>query len=341
MSMLQTPDLYTSAELTEAVNKLPLMPMRMRPLFRQIGVKTTAVGIDFFNGRLVLVENQDRGDPAQQMRGRGSKRVTKFLQAAHLPLADVLKPEDIQDVRGFGTTEPISTEYVINNKLTDLKNSVTMTAEFHRLGAAQGIVYDADGTTVLHNLFEVFGVTQKKLEVVFPTNATRMNPILKTILDAKRHAEQKLGGMPAQRFEAMVGSDFYDMLTTHELVRKPFEDWQARQQDFGDNDYRRRGFTYGGVTFIEASEVVGNRQLVQSTKAHLYPVGLGVFMQFNAPANWTETVNTIGNEFYARMEPVRMGRGYDLEVQANPLAICTYPEALVELTAKLGTVTEK
>lgn len=341
MSMMQTPDLYTAAELTEAVNKLPLMPMRMRPLFRQLGVQTTAVGIDFLNGRLVLVSNQDRRDPAQQMHGRGSKRSTKFLSAAHLPLADVVKPDDIQDVRGFGTTEPISKEYVINNKMTDLKNSVAMTTEFHRLGAVQGIVYDADGTTVLHNLFEVFGATQKKMELVFPSNATKMNPVLKTILDAKRHAEQKLGGTPTQRFEAIVGSDFYDMLTGHELVRKPFEDWQARQQDFGDNDFRRRGFTYGGVTWIESSEIVGDRQLVEPTKAHMYPVGIGVFVQYNAPANWSETVNTIGNEFYARMEPVRMGRGYDLEVQANPLAICTYPEALVELTAKFGSVSEK
>lgn len=340
MSMMQTPDLYTSAELTEAVNKLPLMPMRMRPLFRQKGVRTTAVGIDCKNGRLVLVENQDRREPAQQMHGRGGKRSTKFLEAAHLPLADVVKPDDIQDVRGFGTTEPISKEYVINDKMTDLKNSVAMTAEFHRVGAAQGIVYDADGKTVLHNLFEVFGVTKKSMDLVFPSNATRMNPILKVILDAKRHAEQKLGGNPARRFEAIVGSDFYDMLTTHELVRKPFEDWQVRQQDFGDNDYRRRGFTYGNVTWIEASEVVGNRQLVNPTRAHLYPVGVDVFMQYNAPANWVETVNTIGNEFYARMEPVRMGRGYDLEVQGNPLAICTYPEALVELSAKFGTVTE-
>ena len=44
--MLTTPDLYTPVELTEAVNKLPLMPQRLRPLFTQRSVKTTNVALD-------------------------------------------------------------------------------------------------------------------------------------------------------------------------------------------------------------------------------------------------------------------------------------------------------
>ena len=94
------------------------------------------------------------------------------------------------------------------------------------------------------------------------------------------------------------------------------------------------------MTWIEASEVVGGRQLVAPNKAHFYPVGVDIFIQYNAPANWIETVNTMGNEFYARMDAKKQGRGYDLEVQCNPLTVCTYPEALVELTASAGNVAE-
>lgn len=339
--LLTTPDLYTPVELTEAVNKLPLMPQRLRPLFTQRSVRTTHVALDIREGRIMLVSHQDRRDPPQEMHGRGSARTTRVLQAAHLPLSDNMSADDLQDVRGFGTTEPITREYVINNKMTDLKNSISMTTEFHRLGAAQGVVYDADGQSVLHNLFEVFGVRQKKMALVFPSNTTKFNPIKKVILDAKRHAEEKLGGTPATRFEALVGADFYDMLTSHELVRQAYDLWNANQANFGTDDYRRRGFTYGNVTWIEASEVVGGRKLVESAKAHFYPVGLDIFIQYNAPANWIETANTYGNEFYARMDVKPKGRGYDLEVQSNPLAICTYPEALVELTASFGEVVEK
>jgi len=340
MPMLNHPDLFTPVELTEAVNKLPLMPLRMRGIFAQKSVRTTSVALDIRQGRLILVSHQDRRDPPQEMHGRGSKAGTKILQAAHLPLADTVSPDDIQDVRGFGTTEPVSAATVVNDKMVDLKNSVGMTAEFHRLGAAQGIIYDADGKTVLHNLFDVFGIKQKKLRLVFPKNNTKFDPITKIILDAKRWAEQKLGGNPAQRFEALVGSNFYDMLTGHELVRDAFNMWNANQSNFGDHDFRKRGFTYAGVTWMEASEVVGGRLMVEPRKAHFYPVGVDVFIQYNAPANWIETVNTMGNEFYARMDERKKGRGYDLEVQSNPLTICTYPEALVEIEAGFDNVTE-
>lgn len=44
-----------------------------------------------------------------------------------------------------------------------------------------------------------------------------------------------------------------------------------------------------------------------------------------------QTVNTVGQPYYAKAEERRMGKGWDLEAQANPLALCLYPEALVEL----------
>jgi len=338
--MLQHPTLYTPVELTEAVNKLPLMPLRMRPLFAQKSIRTTSVAMDIKQGRLVLVSNQDRRDPPQEMHGRGSKKGTKFLGAAHLPLSDTVRPDDMQDVRGFGTTDPVSAATVINDKMGDLKNSIAVTTEFHRLGAVKGIVYDADGVTVLHNLFEVFGIQQKTLNLVFPKNNTVFDPITKVILDAKRWADDKLGGNPAQRYEAIIGSNFYDMLTGHKLVRDAFNMWNATQASFGDHDFRKRGFTYAGVTWIESSETVAGRKLVEPDKAHFYPVGVDVFVQYNAPANWIETVNTMGNEFYARMDAKEKGRGYDLEVQSNPLTVCTYPEALIEITATSGTVSE-
>lgn len=334
-AILHPESLYSVMEMTEAVNKLPLMPLRFASLFRMRGVRTTAVAMDIKNGRLVLVNNQDRSAAPQHMAGRGTKRKTVTLTTAHLPLVDSLQPDDVQDVRSFGTSEPIGPEEIINDKLQDLKNSIEMTVEFHRLGAIKGVVYDSDGVEVLYDLFKVFGVTKSTANITFPTNTstTKKNPVLKSILDAKRKAQQKLGGLPISRFEALIGSEFYDLLTGHELVRKPFEDWQANQANWGDNDFRKRGFVYGGVTWIEASEVINGRTMVEPIKAHMYPVGLGVFDQYNAPANWTETANTIGQPFYAQMESRNLQRGYDIEVQANPLCVCNAPEALVELTA--------
>ncbi len=325
---------FDVVEMTDAINKLPLMPMRLSGLFAYKSVKTTSVALDLKKGRITLVEHQDRSAPAQSLAGKGSKRSVKTLQTAHLPQSDVIHPEDIQNVRAFGSNQPTSAVTVVNEKMQTIKNNVTMTKEMHRLGAVKGIVYDADGETELHNLFDVFECTQKKLNVTFPTTVSvKDNAILKSIFTAKRHVEAQMGGVPFGHLECLVGADFYDALTGHELVRKVFEDWLSRRENFGDNDYRRRGFFYGGVMFYEASDVVAGRTLVDTDKGHLYPVGSGIFTEYSAPANWMETVNTYGQPFYARMDVEDNGRGYYIEGQANPLMLCNFPEALVELKA--------
>ena len=334
MPLLNSANTFTSSEMTDAVNKLPLAPMRFASMFESKGVRTTQVAVELKHGRITLIPDQERGAPPEPLAGRGQKREIKFLTTTHLPQADTLSPEDLQDVRAFGSTELVTPASVINDKMAVLKRNLEMTREYHRLGAVKGIVLDADGKTVLHNLFTTFGVKQLKVDVTFPTTAADdANPVLASIVGAKRKAEQAMQGNPYTHFEAIIGSNFYDRLTGHALVRKYFEDWLARRQDFGDNDYRRRGFTYGSVTFYEASEVVGGLQLVDPDKGHLYPVGPGIWKTWHAPADWMETVNTVGLPFYARMDEKPRSRGYDLEVQSNPLTLCLYPEALVELTA--------
>ena len=311
MPIQNYPTVFDCTEMTAAVNKLPARPFFFKPLFEVKGVKTTTVS------------------------GRGAKREWKHLSCAHLAQMDTLAPEDLQDVRAFGSTEPISVAAVYNDKMQQLKDNLAATMEFHRLGAIKGVVLDADGTTVLHDIFNTFGATKKTLDISFPkTAADDANPILTSILKAKRHVEAAMGGTPFDHIECIIGSDAYDMLTSHKLVREYFERWLSNRENFGNNDYRKRGFPYGGLTFVERSDVVGGQTMVAAKKGHVYPVGPGIFKQYHAPADWMETVNTIGLEYYARMDEKPKGRGFDLEVQSNPLTLCTYPEALVELTFK-------
>ena len=77
-------------------------------------------------------------------------------------MSDTLAPEDLQDVRAFGSTEPISVAEVYNDKMQQLKDNLTATMEFHRLGAIKGVVLDANGTTVLHDIFNTFGAHKEE-----------------------------------------------------------------------------------------------------------------------------------------------------------------------------------
>ena len=258
--MFNWPDTFSVVEMTDAVNKLPLMPLRFSGMFETYGLPTTHMAFDCKRGRIILISDSPRNADPEYVTGQTEKRETKILSCTHLSQADTLAPEDLQDVRAFGSTEPVTVESVINDKLSALKRNLDMTLEFHRLGAIKGIVLDADGSTVLHNIFDTFGVTQKKQNLSFPAAVEAdKNPILSGIMAAKRKIETAMGGNPFTGISAVIGSNAYDMLTSHALVRDAYNLWAANQSSFGDNDYRRRGFPYGGILWIEASDGVGGR----------------------------------------------------------------------------------
>ena len=165
---LNWPDTFSVVEMTDAVNKLPLMPLRFGGMFETTGIPTTHMAFDYKRGRINLIPDSPRGSNPEYVTGKGGKRQVKVLSCTHLSQADTLSPEDIQDVRAFGSTEPMTVESVVNDKLSALKRNLDMTLEFHRLGAIKGIVLDADGSTVLHDIFDTFGVTQTKQDLSFP-----------------------------------------------------------------------------------------------------------------------------------------------------------------------------
>ncbi|MBS1186689.1 MAG: major capsid protein [Burkholderiaceae bacterium] len=321
-------DLFTVATLTAAINKLPAVPGKIGAtgLFQERGIATTTVVIDEREGRLVLVPNTSRSDDPAPV--KGDKRKRRTFETLHLPLSAQLLPSDLQNLAPFGQ-EGVQNQQatVINDKLQGLKNSIEATREFQRVGALRGELLDADGK-VIYNLFDEFGVTKKSINIAFGTNAT---DVRKLCLDAKRHAEKKLNGVMVTGFRAYCGSDFFDKLTSHETVKAAYAGYQEAQDRLGGD--MRKGFRYGDIEFIEYDAEVSGQKFIPADVAQVFPVATGVFQMVNAPANYNETVNTLGQAYYAKAEPRKMGKGWDLEAQANPLALCLYPEALVELKA--------
>lgn len=319
-------DLFTVASITDAVNKLPAIPGKVGAmnLFDEKGITTTTVVIDEYEGRLVLVPNASRdGDPAPIKAGVRKRRT---FDALHLPMSRPLLPGQLQNVAGFGTDQPINAQAaIINDHLQEMKNSIDATREFQRVGALRGKLLDADGS-VLVDLFDEFGVAQKKVSVALGNADT---DVRKACLGAKRHAESKLGGVLVSGFGALCGPDWFDAFTGHAKVEKAFANYQEAQDRLGGD--MRSGFTFGGITFIEYDATVSGQRFIPADIAQVFPIAKGVFRMFNAPANYNETTNTQGKPFYGKGEERRLGKGWDVEIQANPLAMCMYPEALVEL----------
>jgi len=320
-------DLFTVASLSASINKLPVIPSKVGAMgiFEEKGVTTTSVVIDEYEGRLVLVPNTSRdADPAAV---KGGKRARRTFETLHLPISRPLLPSQLQGIASFGqeaATVPQAT--IINDHLQELKNSIESTREFQRVGALRGKLLDANGS-VLFDLFSEFGVEQKKVTVALGTAATNVR---KACLDAKRHAESKLGGVMVTGFRSFCGPGWFDAFTEHDKVKAAFAGYQEAQDRIGGD--LRSGFTFGGIEFIEYDVTVSGQRFIPSNVAQVFPMGKGVFKMFNAPANYNETVNTVGLPFYSKGEERKMGKGWDVEAQANPLAMCLFPEALVELS---------
>ena len=327
-------DLFTPSTLTKAINALPKAPSMLgdKKLFKVIPVKTTTVTIEAINGKLVLVSNTDRSADPEHKGNNKRKRIT--LEIPHLPKAATILPDEL-NVQEFGSdaAEGTAQATVINNKLQSLKNDILTTVEFHRVGAISGIILDADGTTVIYNLFDEFGVEQKNINIPFSVAAT---DVRKLVLDGKRHAQKKLGGAVVREWVGYCSSTYFDALTSHDSVKEAFANWQAAQDRLGGD--MRTGFSYAGVTWIEY-EVEVTKANGQTTKfipdgqARLVPITDDLFATYLAPANYNEATNTLGMEFYAKAEERRMGKGWDLEAQSNPLSVCTAPDALVKFSA--------
>lgn len=325
-------DLFTVATLTKAINTLPVPSTILGDsgLFKTEYTKNLYVVVESINGRLVLVENTNRRDEPKAIDGK--KRTRRVFEIPHLPKKDVLHPDDLQ-IATFGeSTEIEEQSKVINNKLQYLKNDIEATKEYHRVGAISGLILDADGTSVIYDLYKEFGVKQisMSLDLDNPDADVRGN-----IIKMKRASQKKLGGAIVKGWKCYCSSELFDKLTAHPNVQKAYANYAEASDKIGGD--KREGFEFGGVTWIEyeVEIMTTTGKIVRYIKegvGRLVPVVEDLFKTIYAPANYNETVGTLGKEIYAKAEPRDMGKGWNVESQSNPLMLCTQPDALIEVT---------
>lgn len=334
MPTLFSPDSFTCADLTAAVNQIPWKPSLLGQFFEQDSIRTTAAYVDIEKSHLMLVPDSKRGTVGGSV--TQNVRSAKVIPSVHLAQIDTVFPDDVQDVRAFGATEPETVAMRLAKKQAVLRQNIEATLEFHRVGAVTGKVLDADGSTELLDLFATFGVSKHAdITITFPTSnsGTKDNPVLSGVQDAFWAVEDALGGMPYTGVHAICGSTFWQRLIGSPVVRDAYYNWAGRQDAMGGDAYQRNGFTYGGITFHRYNRTVAGNTLVGANNCEVFPVGPGLLKQIYAPADYNEAVNTDGMAFYSKMEEKPMGKGYDLEVQSNCVTICTCPSALIRIVA--------
>lgn len=318
--------------LTDAINKVPHVPMRIEQMgiFSSSGVATTTIAVEERSGSLSLIPNTQRGAPANQ--NQHNKRKVRDFRIPHHPLEDTILAEEIQDVRAFGATGSLeAVETKRDERLAEMKQKHAATIEYGRIGALKGVILDADGTTEIYDLFDEFGLTQETVDFALATGTTQ---VLLKCMEVKRLIESALGGMVYQGIHVLAGSEWWDKFITHESVRDAYKYFQANGQSQMPlrDDLRFAGFPFGGITFEEYRGSVGDVDFIAADEAHAFPVGVpGLFRTVFAPGTFLETVNTLGLPFYAKAVPNQMNTALMLHTQSNPLSYCTMPGTLILL----------
>jgi hypothetical protein len=324
---------FSMASLTAAINLIPNRYGRLESLglFPIKPVRTRQVVVEEMHGVLNLLPTLPPGSPGTV--GKRGKRAMRAFIVPHIPHDDVVLPEEVQGIRSFGSeTETESVAGVLARHLETMRNKHAITLEHLRMGALKGEILDADGSTLV-DLYTEFGITAKTVNFVLGTATTNVKGKCVEVL---RHIEDNLMGEYMSGVHVLCSPEFFDALTSHAKVEDAYKYWQQGAVLIND---MRRGFTFGGLTFEEyrgqASTADGTvRRFIAAGEAHAFPLGtLDTFASYAAPADFNETVNTLGLPLYAKQEPRKFDRGTDLHTQSNPLPMCHRPGVLVKLTS--------
>jgi len=319
---------FSMASLTAAINLIPNRYGRLEALnlFPAKPVRTRQIIVEEYAGRLNLLPTKPPGSPGT-MGERGKRKLRSFV-IPHIPHDDVVLPEEVQGIRAFGSeTEMEAVSGVLARHLETMRNKHAITLEHLRMGALKGE----------SNLFTEFQISPQTVNFDL---ANANSEVKGHCYDLLTKVEDALQGEFMTGVHVLCSPEFFRALTTHKEVKTAYTNWQQGAVLINDV---RSGFTYAGVTFeeyrgqaayVQANGDLGTRRFIAAGDAHAFPLGtVDTFGTYFAPADFNETVNTLGQSLYAKQAPRQFDRGTDLHTQSNPLPMCHRPGVLIKLTA--------
>ena len=320
-------DAFSTVSLTDGILKAPHKPGRIGSLglFRERGITTTTVVVEEKDGRLSLISTSPRGGPGDTIGSQ--KRTARSFVVPHLERESTVLADEVQNIRAFGSeTDSEAVQALINERLIDLRAMHEVTLEHFRVGAIKGSILDADGSTVLFNLFTEFGVSQQVKDIALGTSTTDVRAAAVAIM---RLSEGELGAEPVTGYRAFCGDEFFDALVGHDEVKESlkYQESQLLRTDL------RAGFEFGGISWENYRGTVGGVSFFPTALAYVVPVGTNIFTTHFAPADFIETVNTVGLPIYAKtVSDPELNRWAKIHSQSNPLALCLRPRAVIKVT---------
>lgn len=336
-------DAFSLTSLAAAIKKIPYKPQRLGPgglaLFDERPIATTSISIESVNGLLSLIGASARGS-AGDIVGDAKRTMIPFT-AQHLVRNAKVMADEVQGVRVFGTEDMNQTvEAKVAEKLATIQAMHEVTWEYHRVGALIGSVLDADGSTVLLDVYSKFGVSQQTADFELTDDGLDVRQACEGVADL---IDDELGGSTYDRLHVFCGADFYDDLIAHPFVQAILRAQLAQQGNDRALTDLRGGFTIGPLTFERAKRwKIKNANgdtitMIAADVAYAFPIGAAsadgpMFIGRFAPQPFFDTVNRLNPPLVVNAVPDPHKQFIELKGISCPLYLNTRPRAVVKLT---------
>ena len=339
LALLAAHTAFSMTSLSAAIQKAPFVPQLLgqMSIFTPERSRTTTIAVEEKGGVLSLIKSSQRGAPLEE--GGNEKRTMKYFETTRIARGKTLYAHELQNIRAFGETSELQ---AVQNELasimdgkTGLRAAVELTHENMRLGAVQGKVMDADGSTVLFDWYGQFGISQPA-EINFDLgNATaeggeirkKCNEVIRSMMRASHGA-----WLPGQTYAVgLCGDSFFDDLVGNAETRSTYLNQQEASDLRNDVGQAFGSFRYGNILFINYRGTDDKTTVaIGADKCQFFPVGApDAFKVGFSPAEFLPFVNTPGQDVYAMVVVDKDRQAWARpEVYSYPLFMCTRPGML-------------
>ena len=325
---------FSVIALTAALNDQPFVPGQIGNLgiFEEDGVNVTTVEVEEENGVLDLIEPTPRGAPGVTVGDVERNKIPFNMD--HFEINDAVYADEVQGVRALGSDDALETiQARIDSKQERHARAMDNTLEHYRVGAIKGLIVSKSGR-VLHNLYDRFNIAVPAAVNLGIGAAEVAN--LGELLDGVTHSIEDDLDANYDHLHVLTGRTFHTKMWNQKVVRETFLNTSGAE-------ILRRGiprvFEFGDMVFEryrtgrKAQAANGNAAYIADDEARVFPVGVPeMYLTRFGPADYEETVNTIGLPRYSRQYAMQNGKGRHLDAQMNVINLCTRPAALRRMT---------
>lgn len=325
---------FSPPTLTAAIERVQYVPQYLGSLgiFDVEPINTRALWLAMRGGNLTMIPTSPLGAPPRELDPESSELVA--LRTTRLAKGFTMYAHEIEGLLQFGNPNNLVTlqgEYL--RRMGRVQEDRELTEEFHRLGAVQGVLLDADGTSVIYDFFEEFEITRPAPVVLDLANTAAPVNLRLAFNEFTRAYVRSSGGAITtnSRLHALAGDDFYDALVTHPDVERYYQNQMQRLLDQG---LPFDSFTWGGVTWHNYRGTDDNTAVaIPTDEARMFPVGARAFAKAQSPAEFDPFINTMGRDAYMFNIPDRERGAFTRgELYTYPLYYCRRPDLLRTFT---------